>query len=114
KDPLVEYKTEAFDMFVNMLKSINQEVVQIVFRAFPAVPEEIPERRGARAPRREQLRLQHESAIGLGLQATKQPVSQSPASGAIKRQPIKVGVKVGRNDPCPCGSGKKYKNCHGK
>jgi preprotein translocase subunit SecA len=114
KDPLVEYKTEAFDMFVDMLKGINQEVVQIVFRAFPAVPEEIPERRGARAPRREQLHLQHDSALGLGLQAPKQPVPQASASGAIKRQPIKVGVKVGRNDPCPCGSGKKYKNCHGK
>lgn len=114
KDPLVEYKTEAFDMFVNMLKSINQEVVQIVFRAFPAVPEEIPERRGARAPRREQLRLQHDSAMGLGLQASKQPVPQASPSQAIKRQPIKVGIKIGRNDPCPCGSGKKYKNCHGK
>ena len=52
KDPLVEYKREAFDMFVVMLGQINKEVLQIVFRAFPAVPEEIPQRRAARMPRR--------------------------------------------------------------
>jgi preprotein translocase subunit SecA len=110
KDPLVEYKREAFDMFVEMLKSINKEVLQIVFRAFPAVPEEIPQRRASKMPRRDQMQLQHASAVGLGMQANREPASQGP----IKRKPIRVAEKVGRNDPCPCGSGKKYKNCHGK
>jgi len=110
KDPLVEYKREAFDMFVNMLGTINKEVLQIVFRAFPAVPEEIPQRRAARMPRREQMQLQHESGAGLGMQASREPAAQ----GQIKRRPVRVAEKVGRNDPCPCGSGKKYKNCHGK
>jgi preprotein translocase subunit SecA len=109
KDPLVEYKREAFDMFVVMLSSINKEVLQIVFRAFPSVPEEIPQRR-TRAPRRDQMQLQHESGTGLGMQANREPEAQ----GQIKRRPVRVAEKVGRNDPCPCGSGKKYKNCHGK
>ncbi|MFZ1083172.1 MAG: preprotein translocase subunit SecA [Candidatus Kryptoniota bacterium] len=110
KDPLVEYKREAFDMFVVMLGTINKEVLQIVFRAFPAVPEEIPQRRAARMPRRDQMQLQHDSAAGLGMQANREPAGQ----GQIKRKPVRVAEKVGRNDPCPCGSGKKYKNCHGK
>lgn len=113
KDPLVEYKREAFDMFVTMLKGINREVLQIVFRAFPAVPEEIPQRRAAKMPRREQMQLHHDSAAGLGLQGNREPAAQG-AQGQIKRKPIRVAEKVGRNDPCPCGSGKKYKNCHGK
>ncbi len=119
KDPLVEYKREAFDMFVGMLKNISREVIQIVYRAFPAAPEEIPQRRAARAPRREQMQLQHESAVGFGLSAgpagegNRGPMAQG-AEGQIKRKPIRVAEKVGRNDPCPCGSGKKYKNCHGK
>jgi len=109
KDPLVEYKREAFDMFVEMLGSINKEVLHIVFRAFPAVPEEIPQRR-AKVPRRDQMQLQHESGAGLGMHANREPAAQ----GQIKRRPVRVAEKVGRNDPCPCGSGKKYKNCHGK
>ena len=112
KDPVVEYKREAFDMFVQMLKDINREVLQIVYRAFPAVPEEIPQRRASR-PRREQMQLQHESAVGFGMQANREPAAQG-AEGQIKRKPVRVAEKVGRNDPCPCGSGKKYKNCHGK
>ena len=95
-----------------MLKDISREVLQIVYRAFPAVPEDVPQRRTAR-PRREQMQLQHDSAIGLGMQANREPAAQG-AEGQIKRKPVRVAEKVGRNDPCPCGSGKKYKNCHGK
>ncbi len=113
KDPVVEYKREAFDMFVNMLKIINREVLQIVYRAFPAVAEEVPQRHGARMPKREQLQLHHDSAVGLGMQENRGPAAQG-AESQIKRKPVRVTEKVGRNDPCPCGSGKKYKNCHGK
>ncbi len=113
KDPVVEYKREAFDMFVVMLKNINREVLQIAYRAFPAVPEEMPQRRAARMPRREQMQLQHDSAVGLGMQGDRAPAAQG-AEGQIKRQPVRVAERVGRNDPCPCGSGKKFKNCHGR
>ena len=64
--------------------------------------------------------LTHDSATGAGFAANKEPVTsadgkqraQQPAGGQ-KLQQIRVGPKIGRNDPCPCGSGKKYKNCHG-
>ena len=69
------------------------------------------------------MMLTHESALGLGFQVNREPVTgeeaahqqrSAPEARAGKPQPIRVGDKVGRNDPCPCGSGKKYKQCHGK
>jgi preprotein translocase subunit SecA len=57
-----------------------------------------------------------QSAEGAGLKMTPEQSDQQlqDGSGGTKRMPVKVGPKIGRNDPCPCGSGKKYKNCHGK
>jgi preprotein translocase subunit SecA len=117
KDPLLEYKAEAFQMFTEMLDMINREVVGIVFKVFPAAPEQIPARRPVRVPRPQELTLTHSESLGMGFQANRAPVGtvSSPAEAKPgKPQPVRVGVKVGRNDPCPCGSGKKYKNCHGK
>ena len=112
KDPLVEYKTEGFRMFMELLDLVNSEIVTTVFRLFPAQPEQLPVRA---LQRPQQIRTTHDSALGMGFQANKEPVpgGQSPAK-AGKPQPIHVGEKVGRNDPCPCGSGKKYKQCHGR
>jgi preprotein translocase subunit SecA len=112
KDPLVEYKTEGFRMFMELLDLVNSEIITTVFRLFPAQPEQLPLRTMQRP---QQMRTTHDSALGMGFQANKEPVAggQSPAK-AGKPQPIHVGEKVGRNDPCPCGSGKKYKQCHGR
>ena len=118
KDPLVEYKTEGFRMFMELLDLISTEIVTTVFKLFPAQAEPIPLRGPARPP--QQMRLTHEAGTGLGFQANREPApgaagpqEQSPAK-AGKPQPIQVGPKTGRNDPCPCGSGKKYKHCHGR
>jgi preprotein translocase subunit SecA len=117
KDPLVEYKTEGFRMFMELLDLVNTEIVTTVFKLFPAPAAPMPIRGPARPP--QQVRLTHESTTGLGFQGNREPVAggaspeQSPAK-AGKPQPIQVGEKVGRNDPCPCGSGKKYKQCHGR
>ncbi len=117
KDPLIEYKQEAFGMFVQMLDQINEEVLSMVFRLYPQAQQEIPVRR-QRQPRVQDLVTSHSDSTGMGFQGNRQPVSgsegQQEAATAGKRQPIRVGPKVGRNDPCPCGSGKKYKQCHGK
>jgi preprotein translocase subunit SecA len=115
KDPLVEYKTEGFRMFMELIDQINTEIITTVFRLFPAQPEQLP----LRAPQRpQQMRTTHDSALGMGFQANKEPVPGAAGDGspakAGKPQPIHVGEKVGRNDPCPCGSGKKYKQCHGR
>jgi preprotein translocase subunit SecA len=119
KDPLIEYKSEAFRMFVELLDMIRVETLNLVFKLFPQPAQEAPLRRPLRPSRAQQMTMTHESALGLGLQSPK--VSDEAALGeaapeakAGKPQPIHVGDKVGRNDPCPCGSGKKFKQCHGK
>jgi preprotein translocase subunit SecA len=123
KDPLVEYKTEAFNMFVELLDMISTETLNLVFKLFPSAAQEMPAQRQPRAPRPQQMMLTHESSLGMGFQANREPMSGEEASKAeaggrqpqaAKPQPVHVGEKIGRNDPCPCGSGKKYKNCHGK
>jgi preprotein translocase subunit SecA len=117
KDPLVEYKTEAFRMFMDLLDVINSECITMVFKLFPAPAQELPVR-GPRQP--QQMRASHDSTLGLGYQANREPVAgANGAPGeqpqrAGKPQPVQVGAKVGRNAPCPCGSGKKYKQCHGR
>jgi preprotein translocase subunit SecA len=116
KDPLVEYKTEGFRMFLELLDLMNGEIVTTVFKLFPAAAQPLPVRGPSRPP--QQVRLTHDASIGMGFQANKAPIAgeaaePSPAK-AGKPQPIHVGEKVGRNDPCPCGSGKKYKQCHGR
>ena len=115
KDPLVEYKTEGFRMFMELIDLIDTEIVTTVFKLFPAQTQELPIRGPQRPP--QAVRTTHDSAMGMGFQANREPVpgasGQDPARGG-KPQPVQVGEKVGRNDPCPCGSGKKYKQCHGK
>jgi preprotein translocase subunit SecA len=115
KDPLVEYKTEAFRMFMELLDMMNTEIITTVFKLFPAPAQAVP----VRGPQRpQQVHLTHDSALGMGFQANKEPVpgAAGEPGGAKpgKPQPIHVGEKIGRNDPCPCGSGKKYKQCHGR
>ena len=115
KDPLVEYKTEGFRMFMELIDLIDTEIVTTVFRLFPAQAQELPIRGPQRPP--QAVRTTHDSAVGMGFQANREPVpgsaGQDPARGE-KPQPVRVAEKVGRNDPCPCGSGKKYKQCHGR
>ncbi|HSW55300.1 MAG TPA: preprotein translocase subunit SecA [Ignavibacteriaceae bacterium] len=106
KDPLVEYKAESFKLFVSLLEEIRNEVVSFAFKFFPHAPGEVQQQRRQPATR---LTESKQVATNIGLQ-------QRPGSPQVagKMQPVKVMEKVGRNDPCPCGSGKKYKNCHGK
>ncbi len=114
KDPLVEYKTEGFRMFMELIDLIDTEIVTTVFKLFPAPTQELPIRGPQRPP--QIMRTTHDSGMGMGFQANREPVpgaSGDPAK-AGKPQPVQVGEKIGRNDPCPCGSGKKYKQCHGK
>lgn len=109
KDPLVEYKNEAFNLFVRLLDEIRNETVSSVFKFFPQNPNEVPDR--SRRPSRGRIIETKHDAAGIGMRANS---SDRDAAIAGKAQPIRVEDKVGRNDPCPCGSGKKYKQCHGK
>ena len=107
KDPLLEYKSEAFTLFVELLNQIRNEIVSFCFKFFPQAPEEL---QGRRRPARGRIIETKQNTDGIGL--TGSGDNGQPAQ-AGKMQPIRVEERVGRNDPCPCGSGKKYKHCHG-
>jgi len=106
KDPLIEYKREGFEMFSAMLDSTNEEILRIIYNQ---VIQEPRERRPVKAPRLSFVHAEATAQVGGDGEET-QP---QPGRSAPKRQPVRVGPTVGRNDPCPCGSGKKYKKCCG-
>jgi preprotein translocase subunit SecA len=115
KDPLLIYKLESFNLFKSMLNSVNSKAVTILMRG--QIPVREPEQVRQAVPeqktdysryRTEHNEMKDGSAAQGGYQRPTQP------QGAPKIAPVHVDKKPGRNDPCYCGSGKKYKNCHGK
>jgi preprotein translocase subunit SecA len=104
KDPLLIYKFESFNLFEKMLLDINRQIASFLSRASLPVKDDSEMKEG-RQPTSNQrnLRTSRNDA----------PEAQRTAPRE-KPQPVHVEKKVGRNDPCPCGSGKKYKNCHGR
>ncbi len=109
KDPLIEYKREGFNMFSAMLDSTNEESLRIVYN--PVVQRAQPEK----TAKSQRLSYIHKEAAGAKeANIDAQPQDESAGPGKRKAQPVKVEKTVGRNDPCPCGSGKKYKKCCGR
>ena len=115
RDPLIEYKKEAFSLFETLLKEVREEFVQRLFRVQMA-PEAVREIEAQpRAPRR--MVAQHAEAQSFGGAVGDGPEAPdvepgARAASAAAPAPVRSGPRVGRNDPCPCGSGKKYKKCH--
>ncbi len=103
KDPLLIYKFESFSLFKSLIQRVNKEIVSFLMRADIPIQqsEQVHE---AHKPQRSEQRLREERTDILS-----QRTGENTVTG-----PVKVEKKVGRNDPCPCGSGKKYKACHGK
>lgn len=119
KDPLIEYKKEGFALFQRMLDEVNADALRIIFsyRLQPSSQTE-PQQRPSTVTRTPAMTYSHASASGLAYaQAPRGGDQQSRPQGGTeavgKKEPVRVGERVGRNDPCPCGSGKKYKKCHG-
>jgi preprotein translocase subunit SecA len=111
RDPLMEYKKESFILFQTLVADINRSVAKKVFTTYLVAPEQI----------QDFLRLakqQHESSSAFDKAAPqKAPKVPSVVTNSAEKpriQPRVVSEKIGRNDPCPCGSGKKYKKCCGK
>jgi preprotein translocase subunit SecA len=108
KDPLLIYKFESFELFKQMMESTNREIISFLLKG--VIPQQDPGQvREARPQSRTDMR---------NLQTSKSDTPEGQQKGpnaptAPKSQPVRAEVKVGRNDPCPCGSGKKFKNCHG-
>ena len=105
KDPLVVYKLESYNLFTDMLEKLNEEVLTFLLRAFIPLRDasDAHEARPAQRPQRGMQQLR-----------TNDPSQLTTNGEQQSRMPVRVDKKVGRNDPCPCGSGLKYKNCHGK
>ncbi|TXH49366.1 MAG: hypothetical protein E6Q87_04755 [Cellvibrionales bacterium] len=110
KDPKQEFKRESFELFRMLLDNIKAEVVRVLFHVRIASREEIEEMEEQRRREQENLQLQH--AQSSALQGEESAVDNAPQKAATTPF-VRSNEKVGRNDPCPCGSGKKYKQCHG-
>ena len=106
KNPKQEYKREAFELFSLLLESIRNEVTRVLMTVRIRSPEEVEEVAQERAAMRN-VRYQHADLDD----ALK---DDEPEEAAVSQPFVRPGQKVGRNDPCPCGSGKKYKHCHGR
>ena len=105
KDPLVVYKLESYNLFAAMLESLDKDVLSFLFRAsiYLREPDQAQQARAAVQPKTDMSRMKTQR----GDLSTKSGKPQT-------KMPVHAEKKVGRNDPCPCGSGLKYKNCHGK
>ncbi|MBR6183379.1 MAG: preprotein translocase subunit SecA [Bacteroidales bacterium] len=102
KDPVVIYKLESYNLFASMLETLNQDVLSFLLKAFVPLQDRPQQPQRAVRPRTDMSRFQ----------ARHTDLSTNGEQKA--NTPVKVDKQVGRNDPCPCGSGLKYKNCHGK
>lgn len=112
KDPLLVYKFESFELFRNMLASVNKDLVSFLFRGGIPVQQQPEQVREARPQPRTDMKQMRTSKPEL-VQPNGIPMLDDTRE-AQKPTPVRVEQRVGRNDPCPCGSGKKYKNCHGQ
>jgi preprotein translocase subunit SecA len=118
KDPLVEFKREAFTLFEEMMDRIDTESVRFLFLVRPAEGEQAPQQQAAGAPaeaapaRPKQFGIQQQLEKRQQRQQKDLQFQAGPAQAEAPK-PVRAGAKVGRNDVCPCGSGKKYKKCHG-
>jgi preprotein translocase subunit SecA len=110
KDPLIEYKREAYMMFESLIDRINEKTVNVLWKF--QVPEEQVQAKKRQPYQR--MRTVHESAVNLGFNSAEESdIQKASRERSMKSKPVRVEQKVGRNDPCPCGSGKKYKKCCG-
>lgn len=112
KDPLLIYKLEAFELFKKLIAEMNREITSFLFKGNIPIrrPDEVRE---AHAQKTDTSRLKEGRDDNSGL--TNPGNGQPPQSREQRKlEPVRVQKKVGRNEPCPCGSGKKYKHCHGR
>ncbi len=115
KDPLLVYKFESFKLFQQMLAKVNRDVLSLLAKADIVTDdsEDVKEAKEAPSKKGDMDQLQT-SRTNDYPDAAPQGETSTNAEGGAKQEPVRVGEKTGRNEPCPCGSGKKYKHCHGK
>ena len=110
KNPKQEYKREAFELFSDMLDRVKQDVVKVVLTVQVKSQQDVAGGRGARA-----ASATCATSTPTTRKRSRRRRATTARTTAVAAQPfVRAGGKVGRNDPCPCGSGKKYKQCHGR
>ncbi|MBP6333917.1 MAG: preprotein translocase subunit SecA [Bacteroidia bacterium] len=111
KDPLLIYKFESFELFKLMMERVNKEIISFLFKGIiqQQDPNQVKE---AKVPAKQDLKNVSASKADANAGVSTSGIPQGPPP-AQRVQPVRVEQKTGRNDPCPCGSGKKFKNCHG-
>ena len=119
KDPLLIYKFEAFKLFKEMTLEINRNIISFLLRAGIPVQDAPPQAARRPEPATDMSKMRTNKAEvdarGQAYAADEEDYyTETPDAPPVKRVPVQAGPKIGRNDDCPCGSGKKYKNCHGK
>ncbi len=115
KDPLVIYKVEAFSVFKEMVLETNLEIISFLCKAsIPVAENESGRIREGHEQRTDMSKMQMQKERMAGAPGGNGQEEYQENQEPQKQEPVRVGPKVGRNDPCPCGSGKKYKHCHGK
>ncbi|WP_347262341.1 preprotein translocase subunit SecA [Rudaea sp.] len=116
KQPKQEFKSEGFTLFQAMLERVKIEVIQRLAMLRIRSEEEVAalEEQQRREQERRALEFQHADALPLAAEGAAQPGDGAPPPPLQQGQVVRDAPKVGRNDPCPCGSGKKYKQCHGR
>ncbi len=116
KDPLIIYKTTAFELFSNMNAEVNKDIVSFLCHAGLPVDEGASNLREGREQRTDMSRMQvrKDDTDAGPMPEMMEPGGEYHDPTPVKQEPVRVAPRVGRNDPCPCGSGKKFKQCHGK
>ena len=110
KQPKQEFKRESFELFQDLLQNIKFDVIRMLSRMQIENPEEIEaQERLRRAEAARKMNFQHSQEQSAGGDQTREPREAAKAETFVREE-----RKVGRNEPCPCGSGKKYKQCHGR
>ncbi|RYZ50268.1 MAG: preprotein translocase subunit SecA, partial [Sphingobacteriales bacterium] len=117
KDPLLIYKFEAFNLFKQMLLETNRNIISFLLRA--GIPmQEAPPQAAQEIPQHTDMSQMHSNKEEVDAQGQDYAADENDmyddGGSSVKRTPVQAGPKIGRNDPCPCGSGRKYKQCHGR
>jgi len=117
KDPLVIYKMEAYNLFRNMSETLNKDIVSFLCHSSIPIQQENAQLKEGRQEKTDMSKMKNnkEAVDRAGEDyAANENDYYDPSGAGVKQAPVKASPKIGRNDPCPCGSGKKYKHCHGK
>ncbi len=114
KDPLLIYKIESFELFGQMLNRLNQRVLGMLFRSQIESSDHVEEAKATRRREDPKVKTGREEIAAPAAPAGMEQPAGFDEPERIPQSPIRNELKVGRNDPCPCGSGKKFKSCHGK